>query len=1551
MSSPSPSVAKQALLALEQMRERLAAVEQAAREPVAIVGIGLRVPGAANPEAFWTLLREGVDATSEIPSGRWDVDAYYDPDPDAIGKIYTKRGGFIGEVDAFDAEFFGVSPREAKSMDPQHRLLLEVAWEAVEHAGIAPADLSGTRTGVFVGITVDDYLHLLVGSGEAKLLDAYAHHGNVLNAAAGRLSYTLGLHGPSMAIDTACSSSLVAIHTACQSLRARDCDMALAGGVNLMLSPLSSVRLARGHMLAPDGRCKTFDDSADGYARGEGCGVLALKRLSQAQADGNRVLAVIRGSSVNQDGHTSALTVPNGLAQRAVIRDALANAGLEPGDVAYVEAHGTGTSLGDPIEMDAIADVLGRSRRAPLLVGSVKTNIGHLESASGVAGVIKVALALRHGQVPPHLHFQTPSRHIPWSELNIVVPTQAVDWPVGARRVAGISSFGASGTNAHLLLEQAPAAPAPPESSRSQHVLVLSAESGDRLQELAARYERLLEGTAGAADDICYTAAVGRSHFVHRASVVGSSVQELRAGAGALAGGRSKPNVQQGLAERGAAPKIAFLFTGQGSQYWGMGRELFDAEPVFRQALEECDRALQPHLDVSLLTLLYDEKSLDAQLLDRTAYTQPAIFAIEYALAQLLASWGIVPAAVMGHSVGEYAAACAAGVFTLPDAARLIAVRGRLMQALAGGGAMVAIASDEAAVRGGLSRHARTVAIAAVNAPDQIVLSGERSSLQTLLDDLGVPEPERRWLVVSHAFHSPLMQPMLDAFESEAAKVVASAPAVPFVSNLTGESVHTLDAAYWRRHAAMPVRFADGIKSMAAAGCSLFIEVGPTPALLALAQRTLALQTTALVPTLRRGRGDANQVARALGSLYVAGAAIDWRAVHGNVRRQAVTLPTYPFARERHWIDVAPAAGKKASAASMGGPAVCELVWRRTARAAESQGSPQSIDRWVVLTNGTGPGAAVSDALRRRSWPVVTVSDAEEIAAVSRSGPRDGKGATAFVHAWDGGSVRASELTADGLRDYARQACGSLLSLVQSIARAGAPARLFILTSGAIDVAAGKSLETACQQSLLWGLSRTIAREQPELQCVAIDLDASVAAAEQADGLLTDLGAGHPDSQVAYRANERYVARLAAVHADSGRPPVVLSSAATYLVTGGAGGAGLATVEWLAAHGARHVALMGRSQPAAEIAVKIRRIEAARGVTTRIVRADVADERQLASVLAELGATMPPVRGIVHAAAVLADGVLLEQTWPQFERVLAGKAIGAWNLHTATRHLPLDFFVLFSSFAGLAGSAGQANYTAANAFLDGLAQYRRACGLPATSVAWGPWQVGMLASLQDAQRERWHRQGLHPMAPERALSALDAAISGGRAAVAVLDVDWAQFLAANRRERDPLFDELAQPARAPERAAAPAAAIEPGDLFDRVAAAPLTRRRALLVEAIDEQARGILGAGDGRRLDPRRPLRELGMDSLMAIEIRNACGARLGRTLPATLLFDYPAIEHVADYVLRTFFEVRGTAQTDRACAKAPGDVRRGVNVEDLDNLSADEAEKLLLAELNAAED
>lgn len=937
------SPTKRALLALKEMQAKLEATERAKREPIAIIGMGCRLPGGAvNPDAYWDLLVNQKDAITEVPGDRWDVDAYYDPDPDTPGKIYTRYGSFVDDVDQFDPSFFSISPREALTMDPQQRLLLEVTWEALEDANQVPERLFNSPTGVFVGICTNDYTKVALGSGAqgGEAIDAYFATGNAHSVAPGRLSYIFGFTGPSLAVDTACSSSLVSVHLACQSLRLRECNLALAGGVNLLLSPQTTMTFSKAKMMAPDGRCKTFDASANGYVRGEGCGVIVLKRLSDAIADGDCILAVIRGSAVNQDGPSGGLTVPNGPSQEKVLRQALQNGAVNPAEVAYIEAHGTGTSLGDPIEVEALGAVFGSHRPAdnPLQVGSVKTNIGHLEAAAGIAGLIKVVLSLNHELIPSHLHFREPNPYINWSQLPIKVTAEATPWLRGERpRLAGVSSFGFSGTNAHVLIEEAPPAATLPEvtNDRPQHLLTLSAKSATALEHLALRYQTYLlkEENSQQFPSICYTANTQRSLFEHRLSLVAATAKEAADQILSFSVNADDSKVISGRATGTPSPGAAFLFTGQSSQYSGMGHQLYQSQSVFRQALEDCHARLTPLLGVSLLDLLFNPDQ--AETLNQTAFTQPALFAIEYALAQMWLSWGIKPVAVMGHSVGEYVAACIAGVFSLDEGLKLIAERGRLMQALPSGGGMVSVLAPEATVWEYLAPYAADqVTFAAINGPTSVVIAGPTSVLETITSKLEQASIKVKPLVVSHAFHSPLMEPMLKAFEAVARQVDYQPPRVKLISNVTGKVAdkEVATADYWCRHIRQPVMFAAGMQTLYQLGFKTFLEIGPKPILLGMGRQCVPVaENQRWLPSLRPPLSDWQILLESLGQLYVQGTDIDWDGFNQGYPRQRMSLPTYAFQRQSYWVE--PEAQSPPSVAAAvshsAGPAIHPLLSTR----------------------------------------------------------------------------------------------------------------------------------------------------------------------------------------------------------------------------------------------------------------------------------------------------------------------------------------------------------------------------------------------------------------------------------------------------------------------------------------------------------------------------------------------------------------------------------------------------------------------------------------------
>ena len=899
---------RESLAVIERLQGRLDAQNRAAREPIAIVGVGCRYPGGVDSiEGLWRVAFEGVDAVREVPADRWDIDAFYDPNPDAVGKMVTRRAGMLDRVDGFDPAFFGISPREARALDPQQRMLLETSVEALESAAIATDKLAGSLTGVFVGGSTTDYGRLLMHSDASAEPDHYAGTGGALNSLSGRIAFTFGLQGPCVTIDTACSSALTAVHVACQSLRARECDLALAGGVNVVLLPDAMVLFSRWGMLAPDGKCKTFDAAADGMVRAEGCGVIALKRLSDALAAGDPIRAVIRGSAVNSDGRSSGITVPNGPAQEAVVRAALASAGLSPADVDFVEAHGTGTPIGDPIEVEALAASYGAGRSAdrPLLVGSMKANLGHTEAASGAAGLIKTVAALEHERIPAQINYSQPNPRIDWANIPVRVADKTTIWRRGERaRRAGVSAFGLSGTNAHIIVEEAPVEAVTAAKQDGPVLVPFSAHNDAALRELAGRHIAALSTKDLGLADVAATLGAGRAHLPRRMAAIASSTAELATLLKAYVAGELSPGViDGGTRARLRGLRTAFLFTGQGAQYAGMGRGLYEREPVFRDVMDRAAALLGPIEGVSLLDAIYPPAD-GRDVISRTIYTQPALYALEVALAELWRSWGVSPSIVMGHSVGEYAAACVAGVFSFEDGLKLIAERGRLMQALPSGGAMAALFVTEADAEVRIKALGGKASIGALNGPEETVISGDSEAVAAVVAQAESEGVGVRRLDVSHAFHSARLDPMLDAFELRAKAIRYNAPRVPILSNLTGEIMRQApDARYWRDHARKPVRFAHSIRKLVDEGVAALIEMGPHPTLLALAGRVAPEATWLSAPSLRNGRDDTGQILEAVGKLYVAGVTPKWEVIQAGSGGRRRPLPTYPFQNERYWVD------------------------------------------------------------------------------------------------------------------------------------------------------------------------------------------------------------------------------------------------------------------------------------------------------------------------------------------------------------------------------------------------------------------------------------------------------------------------------------------------------------------------------------------------------------------------------------------------------------------------------------------------------------------------
>nr|WP_189788644.1 type I polyketide synthase [Streptomyces capitiformicae] len=1526
-------------------------------ERIAIVAIGCRYPGGVRgPEEFWRLLADGVDAIGAPPADRgWQADGV--------------EGGFLYDAAEFDADFFGISPREALAMDPQQRLLLEISWEALERAAIDPRTLHGSRTGVFVGAGDQGYggiARALADDSQGQILT-----GNAVSVASGRIAYTLGLEGPAVTLDTACSSSLVALHWAAQALRNGECDLALAGGVTVMATPVGFAEFDRHGGLAGDHRCKAFSDDADGTVWGEGGGVLLLERLSDARRNGHPVLAVVRGSAVNSDGASNGLTAPNGPAQQRVIRAALAAGGLTPADVDAVEAHGTGTRLGDPIEAQALLATYGQDRPGdrPLRLGSAKSNIGHTQAASGVAGVIKMVLAMRYGVLPRTLHVTEPSSHVDWTAGAVELLTDHADWPrtEGRTRRAGVSSFGISGTNAHVVLEEADPDPTVACTPAGGPVAwPLSGRSAGALREQAERLRaHLASRPEPTPAEVAHSLATSRAAFEHRAVVVGADREELLAGLAALGDDEDTAGVVRG--RTGPTGRTAFLFSGQGSQRPGMGRDLLDRFPVYADAFHRICDAFAPHLDRPLAdVVLAAEGTEEAVLLDRTAYTQPALFAVHVALFELVRSWGVTPDLLMGHSIGELSAAYVSGVLSLDDAAALVAARGRLMGALPEGGAMVAVQAAEDEVAPLLGDQ---VGIAAVNGPASVVVSGDESAVADIAGHFAALGRKTRRLPVSHAFHSAHMDAMLTEFEEVARGVRYAAPAIPIVSNVTGQQASDAELTapeHWVRHVRQTVRFTEGVRALRNDGVGTFVELGPDGSLTAMTLDSLgepdqdapsrSAESPVAVPVLRRGRPEPVAALLAAAALHVRGLADAPTGLNGPAR--TVELPTYAFQRGHYWpTGAGEALGERAQVADeidaefwaavergdLGGltdrpdlgddtplgellPALAS--WRHRRREASTLDSLEYTVVWRPVPDGPPPllsGSwllAVPASLADDPWtdtltegltahgarivplPVdCSLTDRTALAEQLRKLPeRDDLRGVLSLLALDeepaGVDTSATPATPAGL--------SALLALIQALGDAEIGAPLWCATSGAVATGDREQM-TSPTQAAAWGLCRVAALEHPQRWGGLVDLPADLdgRTAERLAGLLSG---STGEDQVAVRAAGVLARRLVRARpSGSGEQPEWNCAGETVLITGGTGALGARVARRLAERGARHLVLAGRRGPDADGAEALRAELLAAGAEVTLAACDTADPDALAALLAD-----HPVDAVVHAAGVLDDGLLESLTPERLETVLRPKLAAAHHLDRLTRDRTLSAFVLFSSFAGTIGSAGQGNYAAANAYLDALAARRRAEGLPATAVAWGPWAGGGMAADGPDSEARMRAGGVVPLDPDAALRALDRAVARPDTQVTVAELAWERFLPGFTAVRSaPLFAELpearALSRRTPEQDGDGDAGG--GALRGRLAGLAEAEQERLLVQLIRGHVATVLGHASADAIEADRAFSELGFDSLMAVELRNRLGVAAGLHLPATLLFDQPTPRVLARH-LRSRILTDGQAGT-----------------------------------------
>ncbi|WSE26425.1 SDR family NAD(P)-dependent oxidoreductase [Amycolatopsis rhabdoformis] len=1634
----------------ERLREKNRRLTEAAREPIAIVGMACRLPGGANtPEELWRLLAGGVDAIGEFPTNRgWDLDRLYDPTGERPGSSYVREGGFLHDALDFDADLFGISPREALLMDPQQRLLLETSWEAFERAGIAPHSVKGSATGVFAGTMYHNYQGSYGSSGVIS----------------GRLAYTFGLEGPAVTIDTACSSSLVALHLAVQALRNGECSLALAGGVSVMSTPRTFVEFSLDGTLARSARCRTFADSADGTGWSEGCGMLLVEKLSDARRNGHPVLAIVRGTAINQDGASNGMTAPNGPAQQRVIRQALANARVTPAEIDVVEAHGTATKLGDPIEAQALLATYGQDREEPLWLGSIKSNVGHTQAASGVAGVLKLVLALNNGVLPKTLHVDQPTRHVDWTSGRVELLTEARPWERGERpRRGAVSCFGLSGTNAHVILEEAPEPEVAEGPARDDAAVpfVLSGRTQQSVRDQAAQLVAHLTEQPALPLDVARTLAVGRTHLDHRAAVLGHTHDELLAGLSALAAG--EPGGVSGLA-RGEAT-LAFLFSGQGSQRLGMGAGLAAKFPVFAEAYGAACNELDRHLDRPIREVIDG----DANALAQTGCTQAALFAFEVALFRLVDSWGLAPYAVCGHSIGELAAAHCAGVFSLADAAKLVAARGKLMQALPTGGAMVAIEGtpDEVAAHDAEG----TVDVAAVNGPRSVVISGTEAAVLAVAEKFTGRRATK--LKVSHAFHSRLMDPMLAEFRAVAESITYTEPVLSVISSVTGGEVSAelTDPSYWVDNARRPVLFADAVRALAAEGVNRFLELGPDAPLTAVVPQSSS--DGVAVAAQRRDVAEDLALATALAALHVRGVSPDWATYFAARGAQRADLPTYVFQHRRYWLEVSSDSGDVTSmgldpvdhpllgaatlladaeglvlsgrisatthpwladhvvggAILVPGTAFVELAVRagdevgcgrvreltlhaplvladqgaariqvRVGVPAADGTRPISVHSrpddlaanagWTRHADGTLAPATAAAAFDLSAWPppgaeVIDVEGMYDLLAEHgmaygpvfqglraawRSGDdvfaevalpeQDRLSAEAFglhpavfdatLHAVGLSSAAGEGTTLPyAWSDVELHAAGAAslrvrvrptgeqtveLSLADSsgapVARVGALSLRKISeeqlaaarsTSGTdslytvdwvpatlpdagttdytvYEAAAGNDADSAkaAVHSALAALQDRLAGEGTLVVVTGTDLAGAAVAglvrsaqgenpgrivlvegAPNAEQLAAIVAAD--ESAVRVSGDEVRAPRLARATTEAAGP--VDWSAGTVLLTGGTGALGRIVATHLARQGAKKLLLVsrrGKKAPGvAELVAQLTEL----GAEAIVAACDLTDRAAVKRLLKKY-----PVHAVVHAAGVLDDGVLRSLTADRVTGVFDPKALAAWHLHELAGDVAA--FVTFSSAAGVLGAPGQANYAAANAFLDALATHRRAEGKPAHSLAWGMWE-----SAAGMAGETHGKRGLGAFTAAEGLALFDAAVGSTGDVFVPVKLDLPAW-----RESGSVPDLL--------RGLVPAARRTVSDreagadsLLGKLIRLPVDKRLDHLRDLVVRHAAAVLGHGSAEVIDADRAFKDLGFDSLTAVELRNTLNEVTGLSLTATLVFDHPTAGDLATHL------------------------------------------------------
>lgn len=1479
---------------------------------VAIIGMSCRFPQSATPGEFWTLLSHGQEAIrifsqDELLDSGLSEDLILNPN-------YVPVSGYVENADYFDASFFDFHRKEAEITDPQFKMFLECAWEALEDAACIPEHFQ-RKIGVFVGAGMSLYashdmksyfLHNLYPHKE--LIDSFEHPqlilGNNQEYLPTRASYKLNLKGPSLNIQTACSTSLVAAHVACQSLLSGECDAAIVGA-SAFHAPLKSGYLYKeGTFFSPDGHCRVFDKNSEGIVGGNGAGAVVLKRLEDAIVDRDCIRAVIKASAINNDGNAKvSYTAPSFEGQVDVIETAQSLAGIAAESISFVEAHGTGTKMGDPIEFAALNHVFknNTSKKNFCALGSVKANIGHLDTAAGVASLIKTVLCLENGKIPPQINFSSPNPNLGIEESPFYINTELKDWDKGSSpRTAGLSSFGAGGTNAHFILQEYEPKDIPSFKPEIPQILTLSAKTKESLKQLLTKYQvhfSHLKDTR--LEDISYTTNIGRGHFRYRFSTVVNSLEELQS--------LFKKDItfEEIFSSTSDIQEITFLFTGQGSQYVGMGKDLYEQHPVFKESLDNCVDVLQQYFSESILDILFSVEN-SKEKINNTLYAQPLLFSVEYSLAQLWQSWGVKPNFLLGHSLGEYVAACIGGVFGLQDALKLVVTRAKLMAALPEGGSMISLFTKREVVEEAISMEPE-VSIAAVNGPESVVITGTKEGCSRVADKFEMQGVEVRPLRVSHAFHSHLMDPILEEFRQVAKAVSYSPSKIPIISNLTGEILDTqkINADYWVNHLRQTVEFEKGIKTLHNLGVRTFIEVGPKPILISLAQECLPNIKARWLSSMRNQGNTLKELLTSLKELYLSGHEINWNKFHQPFNRYKVSLPTYAFQRQRYYIDP-PRQAKKTEISPP-----TSIFYRRKwvkhhAPSNHSINMKENLVCWFIFGNNDLLTQNLCEKLRDRGerYILVKLDGTIEIKGGQENWTIDPTHKDHYVallqkilevtKAQKIYTLFLWALKHEGIETEAQEDCGyietysSLLYLTQALLEQDLlkPSTLYFITQRAQSVDPSTDLLNNPLQSPLWSFARSLNVEFAERLCHCVDMDSTSNFSDsQMNSLLDSISERDSEEEIIYRGGDRYVATIAPYFIPIASQEQIIFNNATYLITGGMGALGQYLASWLALKGAKSLVLMGRSQPSVLCKELISHLKKT-GVTVTIFQGDVSNPKECEALVKILAGLQYPLKGIIHAAGSLDDGAVMSLDSERLQKIIAPKLTGAFNLHTLTTEYDLDFFVCFSSISSFLGSKGQVNYSMANGFLDALMTYRVQRDKPGVSINWGPWdRIGMASEIKN----KLSNYNLDGISPEKGVEIIEQLLGGPRSTeIAVIPLK--EFGGLENSTGTYAFASLVWNVTS-EEGSGKNQQRDPSDCWDQPT-------KGQILNFIKETIVQLLGEISASQLEEDTGFHDIGIDSIMALQLREKLSKAMKIELSATLIYKYPTLSQLADFLL-----------------------------------------------------